>query len=191
MFAAGDDGTGGNCSDSNRFTPDFPSGSPWVTAVGGTIGGIPGKSPTDEIADSISTSGGVLWCGALWCAVHAVADGSCCGRWRLSAGCAACRCCVFGWHTWNICSFTCPASLSVCFAMLLPRAPFPQAAGASLTTGPSQVRVCPGRRVCPAHVSVGCCSPEPARAPHTSHRVPHTAAVRPSHRHTPPFRAHS
>ena len=33
MFAAGDDGTGGNCSDSGRFTPDFPSGSPWVTAV--------------------------------------------------------------------------------------------------------------------------------------------------------------
>jgi tripeptidyl-peptidase-1 len=29
LFAAGDDGTGGNCTRDDHFTPDFPSGSPW------------------------------------------------------------------------------------------------------------------------------------------------------------------
>jgi tripeptidyl-peptidase-1 len=57
MFAAGDDGAGGNCSSSGRFTPDFPSGSPWVTAVGGTTGGNPGSVPTGETADGISGGG--------------------------------------------------------------------------------------------------------------------------------------
>jgi len=56
MFASGDDGAGGNCTGS-RYTPDFPSGSPWVTAVGGLIGGTAGATPTGEATDSISGGG--------------------------------------------------------------------------------------------------------------------------------------
>ena len=57
LIAAGDSGTGGNCTSSNHFTPDFPSGSPWVTTVGGTTFGTPGRTPTGEVADSISGGG--------------------------------------------------------------------------------------------------------------------------------------
>jgi len=57
MIASGDSGTGGNCSDSGRFTPDFPSGSPYVTAVGGVTGGTPGATPTGEELDFISGGG--------------------------------------------------------------------------------------------------------------------------------------
>jgi len=57
MFASGDSGTGGNCSESGRFTPDFPTGSPWVTSVGGLTGGTPGTTPTGEVADYISGGG--------------------------------------------------------------------------------------------------------------------------------------
>jgi len=56
LFASGDDGAGGNCSDS-RQTPDFPTGSPWVTSIGGLVGGQPGVSPTGEAADFISGGG--------------------------------------------------------------------------------------------------------------------------------------
>lgn len=62
MFASGDDGAGGNCTASNgRFNPNFPAGSPWVTAVGGVFGGNVGSHPTGEIADSISGGGFSDW----------------------------------------------------------------------------------------------------------------------------------
>jgi len=57
MFASGDSGAGGNCTDSGRYSPNFPSGSPWITAVGGLIGGTGGATPTGEITDSISGGG--------------------------------------------------------------------------------------------------------------------------------------
>jgi len=57
MVASGDDGSGGNCSDSGRFTPDFPADSPYVTAVGGVTGGTPGATPTGEAVDFISGGG--------------------------------------------------------------------------------------------------------------------------------------
>lgn len=51
LFASGDSGAGGNCTRSGgRETPDFPSGSPYVTVVGGVHGGTVGKSPTGEVA---------------------------------------------------------------------------------------------------------------------------------------------
>jgi len=62
MLAAGDSGAGGNCTDSGRFSPDFPSGSPWVTAVGGLVGGTAGQTPTGEQTDSISGGG----CSDYW-----------------------------------------------------------------------------------------------------------------------------
>lgn len=58
IFAAGDSGTGGNCSASKgRFNPNFPVGSPYVTGVGGLIGGTAGAVPTGEVCDSISGGG--------------------------------------------------------------------------------------------------------------------------------------
>jgi len=57
FVAAGDSGVGGNCTESNRFTPYFPSASPWVTAVGGLVGGNPGKIPTGETVDVIGGGG--------------------------------------------------------------------------------------------------------------------------------------
>ncbi len=57
MVAAGDSGAGGNCTASGRFSPDFPSGSPYVTAVGGLVGGTAGATPTGESTDSISGGG--------------------------------------------------------------------------------------------------------------------------------------
>jgi len=57
LFASGDSGTGGNCSTGERFSPDFPADSPWVTAVGGTTLGDAGKTPTGEVADNISGGG--------------------------------------------------------------------------------------------------------------------------------------
>jgi len=36
MFASGDSGVGGTGGSCTRFVPQWPSGSPWVTAVGGT-----------------------------------------------------------------------------------------------------------------------------------------------------------
>jgi tripeptidyl-peptidase I len=57
MVAAGDSGAGGNCSNNNAFSPDFPASSPWVTSVGGLVGGDAGKTPTGEEADFISGGG--------------------------------------------------------------------------------------------------------------------------------------
>jgi len=57
MVASGDNGAGGNCSSTGRLSPDFPSGSPWVTAVGGVTGGTPGSTPTGEVTDMISGGG--------------------------------------------------------------------------------------------------------------------------------------
>jgi tripeptidyl-peptidase-1 len=57
MFASGDSGAGGNCSSSGRFTPNFPSGSPFITAVGGVTGGTAGQTPTGEVVDFISGGG--------------------------------------------------------------------------------------------------------------------------------------
>jgi tripeptidyl-peptidase-1 len=67
MFASGDEGSGGNCSSSGRFTPDFPSGSPFVTAVGGVTGGIAGATPTEEVVDFISGGGfSDYWAAPSW-----------------------------------------------------------------------------------------------------------------------------
>jgi len=57
FFASGDSGAGGNCSRTLRFTPNFPAGCPWITAVGGTFLGNPGETPTQEMADPISGGG--------------------------------------------------------------------------------------------------------------------------------------
>jgi len=57
MVASGDNGAGGNCSSTGRMSPDFPSGSPWVTAVGGVTGGTSGSTPTGEVTDLISGGG--------------------------------------------------------------------------------------------------------------------------------------
>jgi len=50
FFAAGDSGAGGGCilSDSDKFYPDYPACSPYVTAVGGLEGGTPGSTPLGE-----------------------------------------------------------------------------------------------------------------------------------------------
>lgn len=57
LVASGDSGVGGNCSADGRFSPDFPASSPWVTAVGGLVGGDAGKTPTGEYTDMISGGG--------------------------------------------------------------------------------------------------------------------------------------
>jgi len=51
FFAAGDSGAGGGCSitDDDKFEPDYPACSPYVTAVGGLHGGTPGSTPLGEI----------------------------------------------------------------------------------------------------------------------------------------------
>jgi len=61
LIASGDSGVGGNCTAGGRFTPNFPTGSPWVTSVGGVIGGTPGQFPTGEVTDSISGGGFSDW----------------------------------------------------------------------------------------------------------------------------------
>jgi tripeptidyl-peptidase-1 len=50
FFAAGDSGAGGGCSisDDNKFEPDYPACSPYVTAVGGLHGGTAGSTPLGE-----------------------------------------------------------------------------------------------------------------------------------------------
>jgi len=50
FFAAGDSGAGGGCSisDADKFEPDYPACSPYVTAVGGLKGGTVGKNPLGE-----------------------------------------------------------------------------------------------------------------------------------------------
>jgi len=50
FFAAGDSGAGGGCSiaDEDKFEPDYPACSPYVTAVGGLHGGTPGNTPLGE-----------------------------------------------------------------------------------------------------------------------------------------------
>jgi len=57
FFAAGDSGAGGGCSisDENKFEPDYPASSPYVTAVGGVHGGTAGKTPVGE---TVWTDGG-------------------------------------------------------------------------------------------------------------------------------------
>lgn len=58
LFASGDSGAGGNCTKSaGRLNPNFPAGSPYVTAVGGVTGGTAGAEPTGEVVDSISGGG--------------------------------------------------------------------------------------------------------------------------------------
>ncbi len=58
LFASGDSGAGGNCTKSaGRLNPNFPVGSPYVTGVGGLVGGKAGAEPTGETADSISGGG--------------------------------------------------------------------------------------------------------------------------------------
>lgn len=57
LVASGDSGVGGNCSRNGDFSPDFPASSPWVTAVGGLVGGNAGATPTGEWADTISGGG--------------------------------------------------------------------------------------------------------------------------------------
>lgn len=57
LVASGDSGVGGNCSANGDFSPDFPATSPYVTAVGGLVGGNAGKTPTGEWADLISGGG--------------------------------------------------------------------------------------------------------------------------------------
>jgi len=57
MFASGDSGAGGNCTEAGRMSPNFPADSPYVTAVGGLVGGTPGHTPTGEVTDSISGGG--------------------------------------------------------------------------------------------------------------------------------------
>jgi len=50
FFAAGDSGAGGGCglNDQDKFEPDYPACSPYVTAVGGVKGGDVGKTPLGE-----------------------------------------------------------------------------------------------------------------------------------------------
>ena len=51
LFASGDSGAGGNCTASKgQECPNFPTGSPYVTSVGGVTGGTPGKFPPGEKA---------------------------------------------------------------------------------------------------------------------------------------------
>ena len=50
MFASGDSGAGGGCSNNQPFAPDYPASSPYVTAVGGVQGGTAGKTPVGESA---------------------------------------------------------------------------------------------------------------------------------------------
>lgn len=58
LVAAGDSGTGGNCTASKgRFNPNWPTGSPYVTSVGGTWGGTAGQHPTGESVDGIGGGG--------------------------------------------------------------------------------------------------------------------------------------
>lgn len=57
FLAAGDNGAGGNCT-GDRTSPDFPASSPWVTAVGGVMGGDADKLPCcHETADYIGGGG--------------------------------------------------------------------------------------------------------------------------------------
>lgn len=57
LVASGDSGTGGNCTNSGVFSPDFPAACPYITAVGGMTGGDAGKTPTGEVGDLISGGG--------------------------------------------------------------------------------------------------------------------------------------
>lgn len=62
LVASGDNGAGGNCTGPNGeiTSPDFPATSPWVTTVGGVIGGDTSRRPmndTGETVDFISGGG--------------------------------------------------------------------------------------------------------------------------------------
>ncbi|KAL2257617.1 hypothetical protein VTK26DRAFT_9405 [Humicola hyalothermophila] len=63
LFASGDSGPGNACisnadNSSTVFEPTFPAGCPWVTAVGGTTGGMAeGNASDEEVAVSFSSGG--------------------------------------------------------------------------------------------------------------------------------------
>ena len=62
LFSSGDSGPGAAClsnadNSSTVFEPTFPAGCPWVTAVGGTTGGLTGKDGDKERAVTFSSGG--------------------------------------------------------------------------------------------------------------------------------------